>query len=50
MFSVFSLARIFLLSGFLVGVSLPAWAQSSEYGLLLLECINLDGETIELTK
>ena len=49
MFPVFSLARLFLLPGFLVCVSLPAWAQSSEYGLLLLECSNLDGKKVELT-
>jgi hypothetical protein len=49
MFPVFSLARLFLLSGFFVCVSIPAWAQSSEYGLLLLECTNLDGKKVELT-
>ncbi len=49
MHSILSLTRLFLISGFIFCVSLPAWAQSSEYGLLLLECTNLDGKKVELT-
>ena len=49
MFSIFSLTRLFLLSSFFIGVSLSAWAQSSEYGLLLIECTNPKGKVIKLT-
>ena len=48
MYSIFSLTRLFLLSSFFVGVSLSAWAQSSEYGLLLIECTNPKGEVLKL--